>query len=161
MPRPSLSFSNRQRGVAVDRPLRDLIRACCQEALLQEAVPFACAISLSFVSPQEIRALNAAARGVDAVTDVLSFPLEEFEGGIPQGYRPPLRPLPLGDIVLCLARAAEQAGEYGHSFARECGFLTVHALLHLLGYDHETPQQEQIMLEKQERVLSALGLERG
>lgn len=77
-------------------------------------------------------------------------------GALPEG-----EPLPLGDIVISLERCAEQAGEYGHSFERELGFLTGHGMLHLLGYDHQTPEEEAVMMAKTEQVLGELGLKRG
>ena len=127
-----VEFSNRQKDVAANKQLRDLIRACCAQTLRREGVEFPCLVSVSFVTKDEIRRLNSQSRGVDAVTDVLSFPLEEFEKGVPEGYRPVISPLPLGDIVLCPARAVEQAGQYGHSVVREMAFLSVHSMLHLL-----------------------------
>ena len=102
-----VEFSNRQKDVAANKQLRDLIRACCAQTLRREGVEFPCLVSVSFVTKDEIRRLNSQSRGVDAVTDVLSFPLEEFEKGVPEGYRPVISPLPLGDIVLCPARAVE------------------------------------------------------
>ena len=155
-----VEFSNRQRDMKADKPLRDLIRACCAQTLRREEVLFSCLISVSFVTKEEIRALNADSRGIDAVTDVLSFPLEEFSSGVPRDYRPPITPLPLGDIVLCPARAMEQAEEYSHSLRREMAFLTVHSLLHLLGYDHMTQQNEARMCERQEAVLRDLSITR-
>ena len=161
MPKHSIAFSNRQHAHRVEKSLRDLIRSCCNETLRQEGVAFCCELSISFVSAEEIQGLNAEQRGIDAVTDVLSFPLEEFCNGLPDGYKPPFTPLPLGDVVLCLERAAQQAEEYGHSFDRECGFLTVHSILHLLGHDHEESEGEREMQLRQERVLQALDLTRG
>ena len=158
--RHRVEFSNRQKDMQVDKQARDLIRACCAQVLRSEGVSFPCLISVSFVAKEEIRALNADSRGVDAVTDVLSFPLEEFSEGLPPDYRPAFTPLPLGDIVLCPARAREQAKDYGHSLRREIAFLTVHSLLHLLGYDHMTPQDETKMCERQEAALRELSIPR-
>jgi len=115
-------------------------------------------VSLVFTDDAGIAALNRAFRGVDAPTDVLSFPQLEAAGAAPA--LPAAAPLPLGDIVVSLPRAAAQAHEYGHSRARELGFLLVHGLLHLLGYDHETPEEAAAMEARQEAVLHALGLHR-
>ena len=155
-----VEFSNRQKDVAANKQLRDLIRACCAQTLRREGVEFPCLVSVSFVTKDEIRRLNSQSRGVDAVTDVLSFPLEEFEKGVPEGYRPVISPLPLGDIVLCPARAVEQAGQYGHSVVREMAFLSVHSMLHLLGYDHMTQQDEKIMFKRQEEILQEMSITR-
>jgi probable rRNA maturation factor len=105
-----------------------------------------------------IAALNREFRGVDASTDVLSFPQLEAAGPTPPV--PADAPLPLGDIVVSLQRAEAQAHEYGHARARELGFLLVHGLLHLLGYDHETPAEAATMQARQDAILHALGLHR-
>lgn len=101
-----------------------------------------------------IQALNRDYRQVDAVTDVLTFPA--WEGAAlaapPDGY--------LGDVAICVPRAVEQAEAYGHSIKREAMFLAVHGALHLLGYDHMEPQTERLMLEKQEQILTNLGVTR-
>ena len=94
------------------------------------------------------------------MTDVLSFPLEEFRLGVPAGFAPLVVPLPLGDIVLCTAQAMRQAEEYGHGLRRELAFLTVHSMLHLLGYDHMESEEERQMIAKQEQVLKSLSITR-
>ena len=101
---------------------------------------------------QAIQALNSDFRGVDAVTDVLTFPAWEGEALLapPDGY--------LGDVAICVPRAAEQAEAFGHSLRREVMFLSVHGALHLLGFDHMTPQDEAVMFAKQERILSDMGV---
>lgn len=155
-----VEFSNRQKDMPADKQVRDLIRACCAQTLRYEGVAFACLVSVSFVTKDEIQALNAESRKVDAVTDVLSFPLEEFSKGVPEGYRPVISPLPLGDIVLCPAKAVEQAEQYGHSLVREIAFLSVHSMLHLLGYDHMTKEDERQMFDRQEAILRELSISR-
>ena len=105
-----------------------------------------------------IAALNREFRGVDAPTDVLSFPQLEAAG--PVTAVPADAPLLLGDIVVSLQRAAAQAHEYGHTPARERGFVLVHGLLHLLGYDHETREEAATMQARQKAILHALGLHR-
>ena len=104
------------------------------------------------VTPEEIRALNQEQRGIDRVTDVLSFPTANPGETPADGY--------WGDIVLCVARALEQAEEYGHSPARELAFLTVHGALHLFGYDHMLPDEEAAMAAKQKAILERMGLSR-
>ncbi|WP_461366728.1 rRNA maturation RNase YbeY [Candidatus Darwinibacter acetoxidans] len=113
-------------------------------------------VSVSFVDDATIASLNGHYRGINAPTDVLSFPQageEEFA---------PLEGLPrmLGDVVISLERAEEQAEQYGHSLAREVVFLAVHGFFHLLGHDHETAEEEQVMRALEERVLEELDLGR-
>jgi probable rRNA maturation factor len=104
-------------------------------------------ISVIFLPSEEIRRINNEFRGVDKETDVLSFP--GFAGSPA-----------LGDIVICLETAERQAREYGHSLERELAFLAVHGLLHLLGYDHDTPQNEEAMCAAQEEILKNVGVGR-
>ena len=115
--------------------------------------------SFIFVDNEQIREINANYRQKDAVTDVITFAIEdEMPGEIKfQGI-----PLPrlLGDVFISLPRTREQAERYGHSFERELSFLAVHGCLHLLGYDHIEPEEEKIMFGKQEDVLNALGIRR-
>jgi probable rRNA maturation factor len=111
-------------------------------------------LALSFVSGSRIRALNRAYRGLDRATDVLSFSQREGE----LLAAPPDEEPALGDVVVALTVAARQARAFGHSLEREVAFLAVHGTLHLLGYDHETPPEEAVMMGKAERVLGALGL---
>ena len=115
--------------------------------------------SFIFVDNEQIREINANYRQKDAVTDVITFAIEdEMPGEIKiQGI-----PMPrmLGDVFISLPRTREQAECYGHSFERELSFLAVHGCLHLLGYDHIEPEEEKIMFGKQEDVLNALGIRR-
>lgn len=110
--------------------------------------------SIVFVSEEEIRQINNDYRGIDKVTDVISFALldneeeREFSGD------------EIGDMFICLDRAREQAQEYGHSIDREVAFLAVHGYLHLCGYDHMTEEEEKIMFSKQEEILRKAGLTR-
>ena len=109
-------------------------------------------VSVTFVDNERIRELNREFRNIDRATDVLSFPADEpvVEG---EGRF-------LGDIALSLERAKTQSEEYGHSFKREVAFLTAHSVLHLLGYDHMTPDEEKEMFSKQEKVLKDMGITR-
>jgi probable rRNA maturation factor len=115
------------------------------------------AVSVTCVDDERIHELNREHRGIDRPTDVLSFSQLEGEemGGLPEG-----EPLPVGDIVISVERVAAQAEEYGHSFERELGFLVGHGMLHLLGYDHQTPEEEAAMMAKTEEILAELGLTR-
>ena len=106
------------------------------------------------VDKKKIQDLNKEYRNIDKVTDVISFALEDDETCKLDDYRM------LGDIYICIERAREQAIEYGHSFKRELSFLAIHGLLHLLGYDHLTKEEEEVMFSKQEEVLSKYEIQR-
>ncbi len=109
-------------------------------------------VSVSFVDDEEIQALNSQYRGKNDVTDVLSFPMEdEDERGV----------ILLGDIVLCVGRAAEQAVEFGHTFEREISYLTVHSVLHLLGYDHENDNEQCVMRKIEKNIMAKLQIFKG
>lgn len=123
-------------------------------------------VALSFVDDEAIRELNKEYRGLDKVTDVLSFALTENDTDEPvivfnneDWDEAPDTDL-LGDIVISIPRALEQSKDYGHSLEREIGFLFVHGFLHLIGYDHQDEAAEQIMIAKQEHILSQIGLTR-
>ena len=124
------------------------------------------ALDLSFVGRSRIRSLNASLRGVDRVTDVLSFPTIEKvtlpleKGDYPLDLDPESGKVYLGSIVICRARAKEQAAEYGHSLSRELAYLTVHGVLHLLSFDHIEESDRKKMREAEERVLGVLGIGR-
>ena len=125
-------------------------------------------MTVRIASKEEVHALNREMRGVDRETDVLSFPTASFRPGRTAGmdparvrrqYDPSLGWCNLGDCVISLSRAREQAREYGHSLSRELGYLTAHSMLHLLGYDHETSGIDKMhMREKEEHVMTQLGL---
>lgn len=153
-----VSVKNNQKEIKVPVGIRLLIRRCCQAVLSFEGFTQDAEVSVSFVSNNEIKNLNKAFRNKDSVTDVLSFPLGEngkFDINKETGCAQ------LGDVVISLETAMRQAEIYGHSLEREIGFLTVHSMLHLLGYDHEvSPLEERIMREKEEQVLSQLGISR-
>ncbi|MGF7086522.1 putative rRNA maturation factor [Kroppenstedtia sanguinis] len=132
------------------------VERCLMQAAEMEQTPPA-EVAVTIVDHEEIHRLNREFRQVDRPTDVLSFP--QWEPGeaweSPEG-----EPLPLGDIVISLPQAKEQAEEYGHSLERELGFLAVHGFLHLLGYDHGTDEEEEEMFSRQEAILSRVGLTR-
>ena len=110
--------------------------------------------TIIFVTKEEIHELNKQYRGVDRVTDVISFALEDAHDASLTDVRV------LGDIYICIDRMKEQAIEYNHSETRELSFLTVHGLLHLLGYDHQTKEEEEIMFNLQRKILSDLNINR-
>ena len=151
-------ISNRQKLVKIPSGIRLLIRRCCHAVLLAEKFSDDAEVSVSFVTNEQIRQLNAEFRGKDMPTDVLSFPLGE-NGNYDRNFE--TGALQLGDVVISVEKAVEQARLYGHTLQREIGFLTVHSILHLLGYDHESGGLEQVrMREKEESILTSLGLER-
>lgn len=135
-----------------------LIKRSVAAALKSEDFLENAEINVSFVNAYDIKELNSDYRNVDKVTDVLSFPLGDK--GI-YDINPENNCFMLGDVVICYERALEQAAEFGHSQKREISFLTVHSVLHLLGYDHvNNEQEEQQMIEKQKQIMSVLGIGR-
>jgi len=151
-------FENRQDKLAVTYKLKMLIRAAVEATLDYEQYENPAEVSITFTDNEDIHALNQKFRGVDRPTDVLSFPLFDYEG---ESEEPPVDELigMLGDVVLSLEQAARQAEEYGHSFEREVAFLTVHSMLHLLGYDHETGDEDEAdMRARQRAIMENLGL---
>lgn len=150
---------NNQNIVKIPVGIRLLIRRCCQAVLATENFDKDAEVSVSFVTNKEIRNLNKVYRNKDTETDVLSFPLTDEDGHTEINAE--TGAAVLGDVVISLETAVKQADMYGHSLEREVGFLTVHSMLHLLGYDHEvSPLEERIMREKEEAVLEKLGISR-
>ncbi len=159
-----LVWENQQDKIKITDELFDKIKLSIEKALEYEDFTDDCEISLTFVDNEQIRELNSVNRGKDSATDVLSFPLlEQEDEGTLIIYDEDIvdgRVL-LGDIVISAERAKEQSEEYGHSLVREMCFLAVHSVLHLLGYDHErSEQEEKIQFEKQEEILTLLGITR-
>lgn len=113
-------------------------------------------ISISFVGEAEIKDINRDYRGKDAVTDVISFAMEDEDDNVIHEDAPRM----LGDIIICTDRAEAQAREYGHSYKRELMFLSLHGFLHLLGYDHMEPGEEKEMNRLQDEILEAFGVTR-
>lgn len=151
-------FDNHQDKLSLTYRLKMLVREAIEATLDYEQYGNPCEVSVTFVDNEEIRDLNKKFRGIDKATDVLSFPLFDYEG---ESEEPPIDEMlgMLGDIVLSLERAAEQANEYGHSFEREVAFLTVHSMLHLLGYDHETGEEDEAdMRRRQSDIMDLMGL---
>ncbi len=134
-----------------------LISDVLKTVLEYEKVSDNCEISISIVDNKEIHSLNLKHRGIDRPTDVLSFPLiDHSKEKLPSDGSK----IYFGDIVISIEKAMDQAEEYGHSLNREIGFLTAHSMLHLLGYDHMTPEEEKVMFKKQEEILNIMGLRR-
>ena len=137
---------------------RDLIEYAAGGALAHLGFTRDCELSVTLTDDAHIHALNLEYRGVDRPTDVLSFPMYSFrDGDLP----PEEGDFTLGDVVISVERAEAQAKEYGHSTRREIAFLTVHSILHLLGWDHETsPEDERAMFAKQDEIMEKLGISR-
>ena len=149
-------FENDQDKRPVSDYLKKLIRRAIRTALSYEQFTRPCELSVTFTDNEGIRELNREYRKIDRATDVLSFPQFDFEAG---EVLPKEGPVALGDIVLSLERAEEQAKEFGHSFSRETAFLTVHSVLHLLGYDHERGETEDAdMRARQREIMEQMGL---
>lgn len=157
-------ISNQQEKLPVTPELEGLIHRVASQSLALAAAHLGNQLELSIVlvDDAQIHELNRDHRGVDRPTDVLSFAL--LEAGDEEEPRvldaPADAPVLLGDVIISLERARSQAQEYGHSLEREIGFLVAHGVLHLLGYDHERPEQEKEMFDLQESILASLGLTR-
>lgn len=156
MTRDKINITNRQKAVKIPTKMRMLVRRSCIATLQLENVQGPSEIEVSFVDDNEIKELNEKFRNIESSTDVLSFPLgENGEYDI----NPETGAKMLGDVVISLEHAVSQAERFGHSFEREVAYLTVHSVLHLLGYDHVNGGLEQVrMREKEEAVLAELGL---
>lgn len=153
-----IDFENEQEKLPVTYALKMLIRRAVEATLDYEQYGNPVEVSVTFTDNEKIRELNKKFRGIDRATDVLSFPLFDYEG---ETEEPPVDELVgmLGDIVISLEQAKKQAEEYGHSFEREAAFLCVHSMLHLLGYDHETSKaDEDDMRRRQSEILAQMGL---
>lgn len=140
------------------------IRKVIRTALSAQGVDFPCEVDVLVTNDEEIHALNREARQVDRATDVLSFPAFDLQPGElpgPEDADPGTGLVPLGDMMISMEHVAAQAKEYGHSNRRELAYLTVHSVLHLLGYDHldEGPMKRQ-MREREEAILGELGIAR-
>ena len=157
MDKLKVSITNAQKEHVIPTGIRLLIRKCCHAALRDEAIEGNCEVCVRFVDDTQMRELNRNFRGKDETTDVLSFPtgsgrsFDKNEAGAHM----------LGDIAISIPKVYEQAEHFGHSKQREFAYLTVHSVLHLLGYDHEPGGIEMVrMREREESVLALLGLQR-
>ena len=144
--------------------VRALVEKCARNVLSRENVDFPAEIDITVVDADTIREMNAEYRSKDSVTDVLSFPMYEFYNGEPReelDEEPDTGCVMLGDMILCYTRACEQAKEFGHSAARECGYLTTHSRLHQLGYYRERiDEYTRPRRSKEEEYMNAIGLTR-
>ncbi len=158
MEKVKVNIENRQKAFPIPTGMRLLMRRCCVAVLQMEEFTDKAEVDVTIVDNDQIRVINNEQRRIDAVTDVLSFPLGE--NGV-YDKNPATGAMMLGDIVISVQRAAEQAEQFGHSLQREVGYLTVHSMLHLLGYDHVNGGLEAVhMREKEEKVMTSLGLPR-
>ena len=137
-----------------------IIRKCVSATLAAEGVNIPCEINVLVTNDSGIQAINKASRNIDKPTDVLSFPMFQLEAGVlPEDWSEYTDPesglCPLGDMAISLQRAAEQADAFGHSLRREIGYLTIHSMLHLLGYDHLDEGEQKKMMRKREEELAA------
>jgi probable rRNA maturation factor len=137
-----------------------VIRKCIDVALKMQGIEIACEINVLITNDNGIRAINLASREIDHATDVLSFPMFQLEAGNPprdwNSYIDPDTGLcPLGDMAISLERAVGQAKEFGHSVRREIGYLTIHSVLHLLGYDHLDEGAQKAQMREREEVIAS------
>lgn len=159
---------NRQNKLQIEEDFIKELEDTITFALKEEEVLIPIEISLLFVDNEEIRDINLETRNIDRETDVLSFPMLEYVGG--KVYKEMYKDyefnetymdgeeLVLGDIVLSLEKALEQSEEYNHSYRRECCYLVVHSVLHLLGYDHMEENEKRVMRKREEEILSKLNI---
>lgn len=148
-------ITDRQKSVKVPTGIRMILRRCCNAVLKSEGVSGDCEVNILFTDDEGIQALNNEFRGKDAVTDVLSFPLSD---GRDFDINPETGAKMLGDIVINVGRAVEQAKDFNHSFQREMGYLTTHSMLHILGYDHVAGGIDAAtMREKEEIIMNMVG----
>jgi probable rRNA maturation factor len=156
MDKTRVIITNQQKAVKIPTGVRMLIRRTCNAVLRMEKFEGSAEISVTFVDNDQIKELNAQYRNKDSATDVLSFPMGE-NGNYDINHATGAKIL--GDIVISVPKAMEQAERFGHSLEREIGYLTAHSMLHLLGYDHENGGLERVhMREKEELVMTQLGL---
>ena len=157
-------------GLNLGLPLKEIAEAVIQASLKDVGCPWDAEVNLLVTGEQRIREMNRDFRGIDRVTDVLSFPMLEFERSgdfsflrkeeDDSAFNPSTGELLLGDIVICAGRAALQAQEYAHSVKREFAFLTAHSMLHLSGFDHMEEKERLEMEEHQRRIMEAVGIVR-
>ena len=148
-------ITNKQKTVKIPTGIRMLVRRCCNAVLKLEKFEGPAEISVTFTDNAGTRELNRQYRDKDIDTDVLSFPMGEngvYDVDMETGAKI------LGDVVISMEKARDQAERFGHSFQREVGYLTAHSVLHLLGYDHVEKLEKVRMREKEELVMEQLGL---
>lgn len=155
----------------LDFEYKEFLERVMEEAVHMEKCPYECEVNITLTDNYGIRVINQEFRGLDVPTDVLSFPMVDYENagdfsnlGSKEArnryFNPDTEELLLGDIVISIERAKEQAEEYNHSLEREMAFLTAHSMLHLMGYDHMEEDEREIMEKRQEEILQNLGITR-
>ena len=150
-------------------PYQEIISRVVDVVLDYEECPYESEVNVVITNNDEIHRTNKEFRGIDRATDVLSFPMLEYEepgvfdwlDDYDEYFNPETGELMLGDIMISMDKVWEQAREYGHAVERERAFLTVHSLLHLCGYDHMEEDEKEIMEEKQREIMDILGIHRG
>lgn len=168
----NIEIDDRQEKIHFTDDMKSLLQNIIKKTLEYEQMTDCVEIGIILVDNEQIKQMNKEFREIDQETDVLSFPMLEYEGydeddatidlsDLAQDIDPETHELLLGDIVISLEKAMQQASEYAHTFERESGFLVVHGMLHLLGYDHVTKNDEIIMREKEEEILDHLNLCQG
>ena len=153
-----ISISSSQKDVSFSPALRARLKRAVQRVLTEEEFPYPAQVFISVVDKEEIRRLNRQYRGKDAPTDVLSFPVIEDVDSISDADRDFSRggEVLLGDVILCAAVISEQAGEFSHSFEQECVYMTVHSVLHLLGYDHMEEEERKRQFARQDEIFALI-----
>ena len=148
-------FEN-ETDTTIDAAILDNMKRVIEKTVAEEYDGRSFEVSVTIVTNDKIRALNAEYRGKDAPTDVLSFPqFDDHEEEIPEVCE-----ICLGDVVICEQKAREQAEQFGHSFERELVYLFTHSVLHLLGYDHMEDDEKKAMREREEEIMKQIGLMR-
>ena len=151
-------FENEQDKIDITYKLKMLMRKAVETTLDYEGYNNSCEVSLTFTDNEGIQGYNKKFRNIDRPTDVLSFPLLDFDGTEEEPVIDEFINM-LGDIVISLEKAKEQSEEYNHSFERETAFLCVHSMLHLLGYDHEKSDEDDVdMRRRQSEIMDIMGL---
>ena len=154
-----ISITNKQKKFSITKEIRQTVRNSCNATLKFESFDLPAEVSVTFVDDVQIHELNSKFRNADRSTDVLSFPMGE-DGEYDKN--PESGCVILGDVVISMEHAVTQADTYGHSLQREIAFLTVHSMLHLLGYDHvNNEKEEKEMFSRQEKILENMGITRG
>jgi probable rRNA maturation factor len=163
-------IDNRQKKIQVTQELETTIKDVIEYTLKEEKLLIDNEVSVIFIDNEEIKEINLSTRRINEITDVLSFPMlhypsnkvfkevyldNEFDQSDLYEGR-----LVIGDVALSLERAKEQSEEFGHSFIRECAYLTVHSILHLLGYDHMEEGQKKVMRKREEEILNDFKISR-
>lgn len=148
-------------GFSLNQPIiAGIIKRCVDATLSAEGIDVPCEINVLVTNDATIRAINYASRNIDKATDVLSFPMFQLTAGVPPAdwtdyLDPETGRCPLGDMAISLERAQEQAKSFGHSLRREVGYLTIHSMLHLLGYDHMDEGAEKRAMRQREEAIAA------